>query len=203
MKISVIHLYPDHYSWARLSLKQLENRGESLQWSADDQTNHITLTVTDDLHHRFKFPVCFNGEVFYCIEPFSTLLQRTRLGRSPIPNRGNSLPLEQLQQQLPQAVAKAKVWMIEKRDAFEQQINQKLDQQLEELDRLRERQLQQLELELKSSRLQENRKAHRRATREQDINMLFDQYIDWVEDTMTTEPQPWLQVIAVLTRQEA
>jgi len=34
------------------------------------------------------------------------------------------------------------------------------------------------------------------------IDTLFDQYIQWVEDTMTTERQPWLQVVAVLIRKK-
>lgn len=59
--------------------------------------------------------------------------------------------------------------------------------------------MRQLEIRLASSRQQEGRKAHMRATREQEINTLFDQYIEWVEDTMTTERHPWLQVVAVLT----
>jgi len=44
----------------------------------------------------------------------------------------------------------------------------------------------------------ERRKAQMRSTGERDINTLFDQYIEWVEETMTTERQPWLQLIAVL-----
>ena len=297
-----LSLYANHYSWARHSLKQLQSRGESLQWSADDDTRHITLTITDDLRHRFKFlpkeiypehgqfiltddlevikqeiarsredenawpkihylwpqhpltewlsdrmltafgrhtapvieyhqglepgesvfvisgvvpnrkshplvnewmAVCFKGDAFHCIEHFSNLLERTLLGKSPIPNRARSLPIECLQQQLPEAVVKAREWIIEKRDIFEEQINSKLDEQLKELERLRESQMQQLELKLNSSRQQESRKAHLRVTGEQDINALFDQYIDWVEDTMTTERQPWLQVIAILTHPEA
>ncbi|MEN8168421.1 MAG: ATP-dependent helicase, partial [Pseudomonadota bacterium] len=142
--------------------------------------------------------VSFKDDTFHRIEPFADLLNRTGLGAQPIPNRGKSLPLERLQKQLPAAVTKAHAWVIEKRDAFEQQINQKLDEQLTELDRLRERQMQQLELSLQGSRQQEGAKAHLRATREQDINTLFDQYIQWVEETMTTERQPWLQVICVL-----
>ena len=33
---------------------------------------------------------------------------------------------------------------------------------------------------------------------ERRVNRVFDRYLDWVEDSMTTEPVPFLQVIAVL-----
>ena len=32
--------------------------------------------------------------------------------------------------------------------------------------------------------------------RSQHINRVFDDYRQWVQDTLTTEPQPWIQVLA-------
>lgn len=299
--VEPLSLYDDPYRWARDALQQLENRGEPLQWAADDKNQHLTLTITEDLHQRFKYlpreiypengqfiltddlavikqeiarsredenawpkihylwprhplsewladrmltafgrhtapvieyaqglehnetvfiiagvvpnrkshplvnewlAVCFRNGRFHCIDTFATLLQRTRLGSTPIPNRQTERSLEPMQTLLPEAVSHARQWIIEKRDAFEQQINRQLDAQLQELDRLRRRQMQQLEMKLQGSRVPENRKAQLRATGEADIDQLFDDYIDWIEDTMTTERQPWLQVIAVLTHPE-
>ena len=295
---SLVSLFPDHYTWARRALQQLHERGEPLQWHPDDATNHITLTVTDDLRHRFKFlpkeiypelgqfvltddidvikqeiarsredenawpkihylwphhpiaewlgdrmlaafgrhtapvielpdgldanesvfvisgvvpnrkshplvnqwlGVCFKGDQFHRVEPFADLQARAGLGTRPIPNRGTPLPIERLQRLLPEAVAQAHEQLIEQRNTYEKAINQKLDDQLKELERLRERQMAQLQLKLESSRQQQGQKAHLKAIREQDINTLFDQYIQWVEETMTTEPKPWLQVIGVLS----
>ena len=292
-----LSLFPNHYTWARRALQQLQNRGEPLQWQPDDAVRHITLTVTEELRHRFKFlprevypeqdqfvltddievikreiarsredenawpkihylwphhpvaewlgdrmlaafgrhtapviglpaglesgeavflisgmvpnrkshplvsewlGVCFQGEAFERIEAFDTLLERTGLGVRPIPNRAAPLPLERLQRLLPQAVEQAHARLVERRDAFEQSINRKLDEQLRELERLRARQMQQLQLSLERSQQMEGRKAYLKTQREQDINALFDRYIHWVEETMTTERQPWLQIIAVL-----
>ena len=33
-----------------------------------------------------------------------------------------------------------------------------------------------------------------------DKNQVFDEYRQWVADTMTTEPQPYIRVLAALTR---
>ena len=294
-------LYPGHYAWAQHALAQLQQRGDPLQWKADDDSRHISLTVTGDLRHRFKFlpreiypengqflltddlevikqeiarsredenawpkihylwpqhpltewlsdrmltafgrhtapvieyqkglqageslfiisgvapnrkghplvnewmAVSFRQGRFHGIESLASLLERTALGNTPIPNRQTPLPLSALQKLLPEAIAQAREWMNRKRDAFEDQINRKLNEQLNELEQLRQRQLQQLERKLAGSRAPEGRKAQQRRSGEQEINQLFDDYIQWVEDTMTTERQPWLQLIAVLLRQE-
>ena len=34
--------------------------------------------------------------------------------------------------------------------------------------------------------------------RSQQIGRVFDDYRQWVRDTLTTEPQPWIQVLAAL-----
>ena len=34
--------------------------------------------------------------------------------------------------------------------------------------------------------------------RSQQIGRVFDDYRQWVHDTLTTEPQPWIQVLAAI-----
>ena len=140
-----------------------------------------------------------NGD-FRQIEPFSDTLQRTGLGASPIPNKGLSVDLSALQDLLPQAVTQARAWVIDKRNAFEKDINEKLNRQLEELEGLRKAQYHQLELGLVASKQADSVKASRKAQRVQEIDRIFDQYIEWVEDTMTTEQHPYMQVVSVLVR---
>ncbi len=134
--------------------------------------------------------VCFDNDRFRSLQSFSEVVDRTGLGARPIPNRDRELPLAELQGRLPMVVEKAREWIVGKRDAYEREINKKLNQQLTELENLRDRQVRQLELKSESSRQQEGRKVHLKATREQEIDTLFDQYIQWVEDTMTTQRQP-------------
>ncbi|MEN8168495.1 MAG: DEAD/DEAH box helicase, partial [Pseudomonadota bacterium] len=50
-----LSLFPDHYTWARRALQQLQTRGDPLQWNPDDVSHHLTLTATDELRHRFRF----------------------------------------------------------------------------------------------------------------------------------------------------
>ena len=40
------------------------------------------------------------------------------------------------------------------------------------------------------------RSPHFNEKRSQAIHRVFDDYRQWVQDTLTTEPQPWIQVLA-------
>ena len=46
----------------------------------------------------------------------------------------------------------------------------------------------------------ENLKRGQREQRTQHIRKVFDEYRDWVRDTMTTEPEPFIQVLAAAIR---
>ncbi len=146
------------------------------------------------------FSVRFINGQLDTILPFEQIIEQTQLGQRPIPNPNRvELPDQaQLQRLLPEAVAEAREWMKQQRNQFEKAINQKLDAQLEELDRLKAGQLQQLELSLNQSAAAEGRKAQQRALRQQEIEEVFDHYLMWVQETMTTEPQPYLKLIAVI-----
>jgi superfamily II DNA or RNA helicase len=144
--------------------------------------------------------VSFQHGVFQSVEPFAKVVVRTALGSRPIPNRGREPDLEGIKRLLPEAVSRAREWVIERRNRFERQINEKLNDQLKELERLRERQLDQLARELERSSQAEAFKKGRRQQRTRVIEDIFDEYMQWVEDTMTTEKKPYLQVVSVLTR---
>jgi len=292
-------LFSSHYAWCKTALKQLQDRGEALQFKHDDTKEKVSLYAKPggDLDHRFKFlprevmpedrtfvltanketiteevnrcrqdenawpkqhylwsqhpvmewlsdrmltqfgrhtaPVIelnhgmetgevlfvisglipnrkshplvhewvgirFLGDVCVGIESFADTLARTGLGKQPLPNRGTDPNMERIEKLLPEAVTEAKAWMRDKRNQFESAINIQLNASLEELEKLRGRQKQQLELQLSGTRFSDDRKASAKASREQSIDQIFDDYIQWVEDTMTTEPNAYIQVISVL-----
>jgi len=146
--------------------------------------------------------VIFQKDTYQKIVSFSQVLEQTKLATTTIPNRNNVENIEFLQNLLPESVQQAQAYMKEKRDAFEKQINIKLDHQLNELDKLKEGQLKQLDLFISNSKMTEGRKAHQRANKEQTIHDVFDAYLKWIEETMTTEPYPYVQLIAVLQGDE-
>jgi superfamily II DNA or RNA helicase len=141
--------------------------------------------------------VSFRHGAFDRIEPFGQTVARTRLGTRPIPNRPGTLDLDAIQQHLPNAVARARAWVVERRDRFDADLQARLASQLAELERLQ--QLQVGQLELKASRIPIE--AIRDSTRQRgtlEIEAVFDRYQQWVRDTLTTERAPHLQVVCVL-----
>ena len=73
-------------------------------------------------------------------------------------------------------------------------LAERLEGTLKDLERLQTRQLEQLKLALENQL--ETVKRGRYEQRSQQINRVFDEYRQWVHDTLTTEPQPWIQVLA-------
>ncbi len=139
------------------------------------------------------FGVTFKDTAFQQIETFEKLLARTGLGKTKIPNRTENIDIEALQELLPKAVQQARDYMSEERKAFEEIINKKLNEQLRALERLKGKQYRQLELFYTDQRQLSKKEQHRR-----EIDRKFDEFIEWVEDTMTTENNPFIQVVSVL-----
>lgn len=142
--------------------------------------------------------VTFRGGKHARVETFDELLDRTGLKEHGAPNRGIDLDLDPVSELLPNAVERAKQWLDERRQAFEDGMNEQLNRELEALEELKERRIQQLALKLDQSRRAEAFKAHQRSTGEQEIEQVFDDYLTWVEDTMTLERQPYIKVVCVM-----
>jgi ERCC4-related helicase len=141
----------------------------------------------------------------FTLEAFDTFAARAGLKAGKLPNRGHLPGLEQatqhLQQALAQAVQSMHAHMLQQQAAFSARLAERLDGTLKDLERLQSRQLEQLKLALENQL--ETVKRGRYEQRSQQINRVFDEYRQWVHDTLTTEPQPWIQVLAGLCHPSA
>lgn len=144
------------------------------------------------------FGVIFREGEFKKIEAFETLVKRVSLGKNSVANAQRPVDMEPLQKILPQAIEQAKAWMSEQRKIFEDQINAKLQHHLDALERLKGKQYVQLEFSFENSRMSEKRILSTKEIRRREIEAIFDEYMEWIEQTMTTEDNPYLQVVAVL-----
>lgn len=135
----------------------------------------------------------FHKGTYQGIELLETLLARTGLGQRQFPNKGASVDTEALRAFLPEAVKQTKAFMTKERTTFEDEINGKLQAHLDGLEKLKSKQYRQLELFY-----QEKRQLNRKEQEKREIDRKFNDFIQWVEDTMTTEDNPFIQVIAVL-----
>ena len=150
--------------------------------------------------------VAYRGGRFEALVSFDDLLARTGLGRGPVANRGPAAnggqpptDLDGIQRRLPEAVAKAREWVIGRRNAFEKRINDKLDRAVAALDELKARRLRQLELQLAGSGQAEAFKRARAERSRHEVEEIFDEYLEWIQETMTTEPRPWIKVVCAMT----
>lgn len=146
--------------------------------------------------------VIFERGEFSHIVPLEQFYQAHPWLGQPAPNPGGQRSGARQQTLLAEAIDKAGQEFARYRANFEQHINERLSAQLEQLDRLRARQLRQLEQDFAHSGQVEPLLRARREQRQREIERNFDDYLNWIQDTMTTEKTPYIQLMAVLTGAE-
>ena len=136
----------------------------------------------------------------FALEPFDAFIARAGLKAGGLPNRGHTPELaattQAMQSALPGAVRAMHAYMLKQQAAFSAELAKRLEGTLADLQRLQGRQIEQLSLDLEKQL--ETVKRGRFEQRSRDIHRVFDDYRRWVEDTLTTEPQPWIQVLAAV-----
>jgi len=133
------------------------------------------------------------------VQDLLTIIERTGLGKKKFPNRSDSLDITLLKSLLPEAVEWAGAWMSDYHKEFVQQMNPKLDEQLKALERLKQKQYQQLELFVSNGKQPEKLRQSRKEKKQREIDRVFEEYRTWIKETMTAEDSPYLKVVAVLT----
>jgi SNF2 family DNA or RNA helicase len=137
----------------------------------------------------------------FILESFDSFAERIGLKAGALPNRGSTpnlvASISNLQQALPDAVATMRAHMVKLQEEFSAASTIKLQATLDGLQQLQEKQIEQLTLRLEGQI--ETVKRSRFQRRSQQIGHVFDDYRQWVKDTLITEPQPWIQVLVALS----
>lgn len=136
----------------------------------------------------------------WTLQAFPDFVTRTQLKAGTLSNRGQGIDITSLQTNLPDAVAAMRQHMVSLQARFSADMTSRLSGTLANLERLQGKQIEQLELRLAANQQAEQFKKTKREKRTQHIRKVFDDYRQWVEDTMTTEPKPFIQVLAVAMR---
>lgn len=147
--------------------------------------------------------VVFQQGKFARIEDFEQTLERTKLGKQAIPN-GMQPVSAQLLELRAEAVAQARQALLQEREVFVKRFSGELAAQRERLKQLRDRHYQQLELKLSSDTKRSKTQAEqKREADARQIELKFQAQERWVEESMTTEPAPFIKLICVLRGDEA
>jgi hypothetical protein len=128
----------------------------------------------------------------FTLEPYDVFLQGAGLHAGRLPNPGVNAAVQDLQAVLPEAAARMRQHMVQRQAAFADDMQQRLQGTLADLEHLQAEQVQQLELRLEKQLEQVRRSQFERRSRA--IRRVFDEYRQWVEDPLSTEPDPYLQV---------
>lgn len=165
----------------------------------------ISALIPNRMSHpllHYWLAISFKNNIFESIVPFEILQKKIGLGMEKLPNTGYKIDTEDLKTLLPSAIEETKKWMTKKWEGFEDDINNKLNDYLKRLEQLKEKQYAQLELDFGLVSEKAVQTISRKEKRKRQIDQIFDDFITWVEDTMTTENNPYIQIIAALVGKE-
>jgi len=134
--------------------------------------------------------VGFVDSKFTSILTLSDVLAQTKLNSKKFPNSATDFELESIQANLPTAIQEGRRYIQAQRDIYDETMSDELYKHLQELDKLKVRHIGQLEMyfDQESKMLEKQR----------EIDKIFEEYHNWIKETMEIEKEPYIQVIAVL-----
>ena len=141
------------------------------------------------------------GEFMECI-PLESLLERTGLNRSIAPNRNQDEDLRKLRSLLGKAVSQARAWVQRERAASEKVNEPRRRAAVQQLQALKERQIQHAQQAVAESKQWDALKENRLKRKRQDIEESFAVLRAWIRDTATLEFQPWIKLLGVMTGED-
>ncbi|MCX2830436.1 DEAD/DEAH box helicase [Microbulbifer thermotolerans] len=167
------------------------------------QPDESVFLVSGLIPNRKAHPVIWEWFAVRCragrvagLGPAENWLQQLGLDNR-LPNRAQPVDLGQLEALRRPVIEAAKAEMAQRQQAYSARVEEELREQLERLQQLQQRQLAHIEKQLAQSSQAEHFKAARREARIGRVRKVFDEYQQWVRDTLTIEPVPFIQIIAV------
>ena len=131
--------------------------------------------------------------------PLVDVLKELEIDDGPLPNRQEARDCSPLTEHLPAAVDYLRGHLKRARDEELARRRPILDAELARLGEQRAHHQDQLELELSESRAAEGQKQRKRKEREDAIGRHFEEYERWLRDSVETEDEPYMQILAVIT----
>lgn len=141
--------------------------------------------------------VCRRGKGAFALEDFASFAARLGLKSRALPNSAK-VDLVPLQAGVPGAVGEMRRFMVKRQEAFAAEMQERLRDTLRDLERLQARQLE--EVNQRYAQMDPIFRQGKVEKRSHEIRRVFDDYRAWVEETMTTEPQPFIQLLAAVCR---
>jgi len=161
---------------------------------ADDEFIYI---ISGNLPNKKAQPIInkwigikFRNNKFETTLELEDVFAQTQIASKIFPNSATEYDITDIQQHLPTAIEKAKIYIQTKKDEYETELITKFVEYEDELNKLKERHLGQLEMDFNQE--------SKRLEKQREIDKIFKDYYQWIKDSMEIENEPFIQVIAVL-----
>jgi hypothetical protein len=141
----------------------------------------------------------FNNQTVRGIQSLEAFLEQLQLQPGKLANRGAVGDTASLQALLSLAIPPAKKELQKLRLNKQSKLSERLLKQLDHMNSLKRRHVEQLEIDFGDSAQPEAIKKHRIDDRRSHIERVFEDHLDWLQNTQTTEEEPFIQVAAVFT----
>ena len=140
------------------------------------------------------FGIVFEGILFKEVISIDEFMERTGLGRRPLPNPGSHINENIISHVLPESLKIGREEILRSREAYKRRINPQVIEQMERLKLLENQQYQFTE----SSTYGKERKdrEYRRIAKN------FKEYSDWIKKTLNCGTDPYLRVICLVQEEK-
>ncbi len=138
--------------------------------------------------------VKFKNSSFESILTLDNVFEQTQVSSKKFPNSATDYDLSDIENNLHVAIDESTKYIQNLRDQFETDLITKFVEYEEELNKLKERHLGQLEMDFNQE--------SKRLEKQRDVEKIFKDYHQWIKDSMEIENEPFIQVIAVLKGSE-
>jgi ERCC4-related helicase len=143
--------------------------------------------------------VHFVDDQVVAIQELGEVIDILKLNGQSIPNRAEAKNCDELTLYLQDAVEQVRNHLVRLRDEIKAVNAERIQTESKALQDLQKEHISQLEFSFSESGAPETLKAQRQAKEREKIDELFKQYQTWLRDTWETEPEPYIQVVAVFT----
>jgi len=198
------YLWPLHpiFNWVNDKAELLFKRNEAplIGFSGIIPTSDYIYIIAGTIPNRKSTPVVdewfglrFSGGNYVNELTMEKVIKDTGFGRNDIPNYANisEQRRNEAQELLPFAMSKAKEVLERHCENYRQTVDPQIVEEIEKLivlqDKHKDYQLSLFESERKKSE------------QERKVEKIFNQFTEWVTDTLEIENNPYLRIIAVLT----
>ena len=200
---TVQYLWPLHpiFEWINDKAGLLFKRNETplIGVTGTLPTADCVFIVAGTIPNRKSTPVVdewfglqFSGGKYIKSLAMEKVIATTGYGRTDMPNR-NNIPAaiaSAAQSLVPTAVAQARIIMSEHCAEYRARIDPKLNEELDKLIELQGRHKETIE----QLSLFERQKSEK----EREVDRIFEEFTDWVKDTLEIEDVPYLRIIAAI-----